>query len=85
VNNLYGYTALGGLIRENLPRLLEQPSRGPEGTMCNNDTEPKDSIARDLGWSSYADAPQVVQNNIDAALEGPTVEDPFAMLRRGGD
>lgn len=51
--------------------------------MCDNEPEPKERIARDLGWDSYDAAPAPVRNNIDAKIEGPIVKDPFAPLRRG--
>lgn len=49
--------------------------------MPSTTAEDKDSIARDLGWDSYADAPGIVQRNIDAKLDGID-DDPFWMLRR---
>lgn len=43
--------------------------------------EERERLARRLGWDSYDDAPHIVQNNIDAKLEGID-DDPFWMLRR---
>lgn len=51
--------------------------------MNDNTTHDKNSIARELGYENFEDAPVVVQNNIKSVLEGPLVEDPFYQLRRG--
>ena len=48
--------------------------------MCTHEFDPKDSIAREFGYDSFEDAPEVVQNNIKH--REIVVRDPFAALRR---
>ncbi|WP_254841111.1 hypothetical protein [Natronomonas marina] len=51
--------------------------------MTENEPDPKDSIARELGWESFEDAPRTVQRTIeDRKIE---ISEPFAPLDRGSD
>lgn len=64
------------------PAWVQHAGRGQKqvNPLMTDTANDKETIAQRLGWSSYEDAPHIVQNNIDSILNGPNVEDPFAML-----